>query len=166
MYNTFGVFPPFFPYPPVSRRRERVKQLGIFELPTTGVNVTADTVDFGINPCIYNQLPCECYITFKVRQTVPAAGAGLPATVVVPNSSKSTVPNSGVAGSAGSSTATPGTQKVPIVDHKNDNVVGSDIVSPTERFGYLNKATGVLRFVEFATAGGGAAPTAASVRKV
>lgn len=162
-FNPFGFpvigLPPVFP----PSRRRQVKRLDIFELPTTGVNATATTVDFGINPCVYRALPCECYVTFKVRQAVPVAGAALPVNVVTPTSSRSTVSDipSGATGS--------GSQRTPIVDHKNTQVIGSDIVAPTERLAYLNKAEGIIRFVEFASGNtaaptGGVTPTEASVK--
>lgn len=128
----------------------RVKQLGIFELPTTNVSLSADSVDFGIDKCLYRQLPCECYISLQVNQAVPAGGEGLAVTVVTPTSGSST--NAGSSSSSGES-------KTNVVDHNSNNVVGSDLVETKEIFAFLNKREGLIRFVNFQT---GATPAVAN----
>jgi hypothetical protein len=35
------------------------------------------------------------------------------------------------------------------VDSQGNNVLGCDVESNTQRFAYLNKRTGVMRFLEF-----------------
>ncbi len=137
---------------------KRVDVNGIYELSTNAVQLTEASVDYGINPCCYNALPCESIILLKVHADVPAGGEGLPVTVVTPNSGQTTLQNSG---------GTSGTRKVPVVDSNDNPVTGSDVTGTTERLAYLNKKTGVIRFLEF-TAGttpaptGGDAPAAAS----
>lgn len=106
---------------------------------TNAIQVTEESVDFGINPCYYNRLPNESIILLKIRNTVPASAANLPVTVVTPSSGGSTVNNP----------SSSGTTKIPVVDHNNTPVSGANIVNPTERLAYLNKCTGTLRFLEF-----------------
>lgn len=139
------MFYPNYPLLP----RTRVKQLRIFELPTTNVSLSDTSVDYGIDKCVYNELPCECFISLVVSQSVPAGGEALPVTVVVPTSSTST--------NAGTNTAN-GESGVPVVDHNTNPVVGSDLATSREVFAYLNKRQGVIRFVNFVTgsSGGGA----------
>lgn len=134
-----------FPFPP---QRNRAKQLCIYELPTTNVSLSETSVDYGIDRCIYNDLPCECFISLLVSQAVPAGGEALPVTVVVPTSSTST--NTGTTASGGES----GT---PVVDHNTNPVVGSDLEASREVFAYLNKRQGILRIVNFVTGSGAAA---------
>ncbi len=141
---------------PAMPGRPRVKQLGIFELPTTNVSLSETSVDYGIDKCLYNQLPCECYITLQVNQAVPAGGEGLPVTVVTPTSGSST--NAGNTSSSGES-------KTNVVDHNNSNIVGSDLANSREVFAFLNKREGIIRFVNFKT-DTTAAPTGADVSPV
>lgn len=158
-YGMFG-FPvlglppfPFGPGPVIPRRRSCLKRLQIFELPTTGVALSDASVDFGINPCLYNELPCECYVTLRIRQAVPAGGAALPITVVTPTgSSKSTVSTPG---------ATSGTKKTPVTDHNSNPVVGADVSEFTDVLALLDKNLGIMRFVNFVS-GATPNPTAAS----
>lgn len=152
---------PFNPYwwgpGPVIPARPQIRRLdtcGIFELSTNAVQLTTESVDYGINPVCYNALPCESIVLLKVHADPPAGGDGLPVNVVTPSGGNTTLPNSG---------SSSGTTKVPVVDSNNTPVTGSDVTGITERLAYINKATGVIRFLEF-TAGGGAAPTAAAVR--
>lgn len=132
----------------------RVDVGGIFELTTNAVQLTEASVDYGINPICYNALPCESIVLLKVHVDVPAGSEGLPVTVVAPNSGQSTV------SSGGSSS---GTNKVPVVDSNNNPVTGNDITGSTERLAYINKRTGVIRFLEF-TAGNTPAPTDANAQ--
>lgn len=123
----------------------RVKQLCIFELPTTNVSLSESSVDFGIDRCVYNALPPECYISLRVNQLVPAGGEGLPVTVVVPNSSNST--------NTTDTTSANGETKVGVIDHNSDPVVGSDLETTTEVFAFVSKVRGIIRFVNFQTGG-------------
>lgn len=141
---------PSFPLP----RRTRVKQLGIYELPTTNVSLSDTSVDYGIDRCLYNELPCECYISLLVSQAVPAGGEALPVTVVVPTSGTST--NTGT-------TSTNGESNTPVVDHNTNPVVGSDLEDVREVFAYLNKRQGIIRFVNFVTGSGAAAAVASTL---
>lgn len=145
-YNNIVGFPPFplLGPVPVTRRRSCLKQIKIFELPTNGVALSASSVDYGINPRIYNQLPCECYITLRIRQAVPAGGENLPVNVVVPtNSSSSTVSTPG---------ATTGTKKAPVIDHDNSQVTGTDVSEFTDALALLDKSLGIIKFVNFRSA--------------
>lgn len=139
---------PALPVP--TGNQQRVKQLCIFELPTTNVSLSADSVDYGIDKCLYRQLPCECYISLQVNQAVPAGGEGLAVTVVTPTSGSST--------NAGSSSSSSGEGKTNVVDHNSSNVVGSDLTDTREVLAFLNKREGLIRFVNFQT---GATPPAA-----
>ena len=153
---------PFNPYwwaggigsPLAGRQRSCLKQLCIFELPTTNVSLSATSVDYGIDRCLYNQLPCECYVTVQVNQAVPAGGEALPISLAVPTSNNST--NTGDAASSGES-------KVNVLDHNSNNVVGSDMVNTKEVFAFINKREGLIRFVNFQT-GGTPAANAASAK--
>lgn len=138
------------------RQRTTVKQLRIFELPTTNVSLSETSVDYGIDRCIYNELPCECYISLLVSQAVPTGGEALPVTVVVPTSGTST--NTG-------STSTNGESSTPIVDHNTNPVVGSDLEDTREVFAYLNKRQGIIRFVNFVTGSGAAAAVASTLNE-
>lgn len=137
-------YPNFPPFP----KRSRLKQLCIFELPTTNVALSETSVDFGIDRCLYNELPCECYLSMLFSQAVPDGGAALPVTVVVPTSGTST--NTGTANANGES-------NTPVVDHNTNPVVGSDLTTTREVFVYLNKRQGIIRFVNFVTGSGVAA---------
>lgn len=152
MYNPLNPYW-WLPTPAIrpSGNIRRVDVGGIFELTTNAVQLTDASVDYGINPVCYHALPCESVVLLKVHAGVPAGGENLPVTVVTPNSGSSTVANG-----SGSSA---GTTKIPVVDSKNNPVTGTDIVGSTERLAYINKSTGVIRFLEF-TAATTPAPTA------
>lgn len=162
-YALFG-FPtlglPLGPGPVLPRRRSCLKRLQIFELPTNGVALSDTSVDYGINPCLYRELPCECYVTLRIRQAVPAGGEALPVAIAVP------------AGSPGSTVSTPGsttgTKKTPVIDHNNAPVVGSDVSELTDAFALVDKNLGIIKFVNFVSSGtaaaGGNTPAAASMR--
>lgn len=138
----------FFPNYPLVPRRSRLKKLDIFELPTTNVSLSDTSVDFGIDRCLYNELPCECYLSMLFSQAVPDGGDALPVTVVVPTSTTST--NTGT-------TTGNGESGTPVVDHNTNPVVGSDLTTTREVFVYLNKRQGIIRFVNFVTGSGTAA---------
>lgn len=140
IYSPYWCMPT--PVVPVNNH-PRVKQIGIFELPTTNVSLSAESVDFGIDKCLYRQLPCECYITLQVNQAVPAGGEGLAVTVATPTSGNST--------NVGSSSSSSGESKTNVIDHNSNNVVGSDLVETKEVFAFLNKREGIIRFVNFQT---------------
>lgn len=155
-YALFG-FPtigmPFGPGPVIPKRRSCLKRLQIFELKTSGVSLSDNSVDYGINPCLYNELPCECYVTLRIRQAVPAGGAALPVTVVTPTgSSRSTVSTPGAA---------TGTKKTTVTDHNNNPVVGADVSELTDALALVDKSLGIIKFVNFVSGG---APAAASVK--
>lgn len=160
--NNFGPFGfpmvglPFPPFP--VRRRTRVPlldQRGIYEVCTTGMventDAAAPSVDYGIDPCIWRALPCECVIVWKVRHTVSTAGADLPANVVVPTGGRTTVSDT-LSGSASGS-------KIPVIDNKSTQVAGGDITVPagsgsdaqrsytTEHWVYIDKASGTFRLM-------------------
>lgn len=145
------MFYPSFPLP----RRSRVKQLCIYELPTTNVSLSETSVDYGIDKCIYNELPCECFISLVVSQAVPAGGEALPVTVVVPTSNNST----------NTATSASGESSTPVVDHNTNPVVGSDLETSREVFAYLNKRQGIIRFVNFVTGSGAAAAVASTLNE-
>lgn len=116
---------------------------GIYKLSTSAVSLTGTTVDYGINPCIYRRLPCESLVLLTIHSDVPTGGEALPVMLVVPNDGASTVSKAG---------STTGTTKLNIVDSKDANVTGANVQGSTERFVYINKHTGRVRFLEFTNA--------------
>ena len=116
---------------------------GIYELSTNAVELTDASVDYGINPCCYALLPCESIVLLKVHADVPAGGEALPVNIVLPNSGRTTLDSTTPAGTAS------GTTRTPVVDSQGTQVVGEDIAGTTERLVYINKKTGVIRFLEF-----------------
>lgn len=133
-----------------ARQRSALKQLCIFELPTTNVALSDTSVDYGIDACLYNQLPAECYITVQINQAVPTGGESSPVTIVTPVSGTST--NTG-------STSGSGEKKTSVIDHNSSAVVGSDLTGSQEVLAYLNKNAGIIRFVNFQTGSTTAAAT-------
>lgn len=148
-FNGFGgvVNPAVFANGNTTRRR--VKELRNFELNTTNVVLSEDTVDFGIDRCDYLAIPNEGYLTLRFNHNVPAGGEALPITIVVPNSNNSTNTNNPVGTTANGET------KVGVIDHNSAPVVGSDIADETQEvLAYYNKCTGIIRFVNFVTGEG------------
>lgn len=143
---------PFNPFFPIGQRNQirRIDIGGIYELKTNAQQVTEASVDYGINPCYYNALPCECIVLLKIHQGVAAASATLPVTVVTPNSGSTTIN-----GTAGSTGTTSGTQKVPIVDHGGTAVKGASVSDTTEALAYINKKSGIIRLLGFQQPTGG-----------
>lgn len=121
----------------------RIDVGGIYKLSTNAVSLTATTVDYGINPCIYRRLPCESLVLLTIHSDVPTGGEALPVMLVVPNDGASTVSEAG---------STTGTTKLNIVDSKDANVTGANVQGSTERLVYINKHTGRVRFLEFTNA--------------
>lgn len=122
---------------------ERIDIGGIYKVYTNAVTLTDTTVDYGINPCIYNRLPCESIVLLIIHADSPAGGEALPVTVVIPNNGTSTVSENG---------STTGTTKVNVVDSQGTNVTGTNVQGNTERLVYINKRTGTIRFLEFTNA--------------
>lgn len=122
---------------------------GIFALSTTGVAISDDstTVDYGINPHLYNRLPNVSIVLLTITDDVPTGGEALPITVVVPTSGASTVSST-----SSSTGTTSGTTKVNVVDSQGTNVTGSNIQGTTQRLAYINKCSGTIRFLEFTNA--------------
>lgn len=119
-----------------------IDQLGIACVTTNGVTLSDDatTVDYGISPCVWKQLPCQSLVLLTIHADVPAGGETLPVTIVVPNGGSSTVSTSG---------ATTGTTKINVVDSQGENVTGANVQGNTQRFAYIDKSTGTIRFLEF-----------------
>lgn len=147
-------FGPFFP----SARRQRVPtidQRGIPELYTTGIveNQEEDneTVDYGINPCLWKALPNQSMILWKVRHPVSQNGASLPVNVVIPTGSSSTT--------VSSPNSKAGTSKIKVVDNKGTQTEGRDVTVPTgsgddsqqsyttEHIVYVDKCQGIFRLL-------------------
>lgn len=122
---------------------------GIFVLSTNGVALSDDstTVDYGINPTLYNRLPNVSIVLLTISDDVPTGGEALPVTVVVPTSGASTVSST-----TSSTGTTNGTSKVNVVDSQGTNVTGSNITGSTQRLAYINKCSGTIRFLEFTNA--------------
>ncbi|MBC5635096.1 hypothetical protein [Parabacteroides hominis] len=155
--NPFVPFGPFGPFPRTARRTivPRLDTRGIPELYTTGLveNTESEenTVDYGINPCIWKALPNQTLVLWKVRHPVSQNGASSPVTVVIPtgnSSSTVTSPNSAA-----------GTTKVKVVDNKSTQVAGRDVTVPTgsgaeeqqgyttEHIVYIDKCAGIFRLL-------------------
>ncbi len=133
------------------RQLRRLDVGGIYELSTNAVQLTDETVDYGIDPCCYALLPCESVVLLKVHAAVPDGGEALPVTIAIPNAGRTTLDASTTAGTA------TGATKAPVVDSQGTQVVGEDIEATTERLAYINKRTGVIRLLEYtSTAGAGA----------
>lgn len=141
---------------------QRIDLEGIPVLSTNAVQLTEATVDYGINPCQYNSLPCESIVLLRIHAAVPVGGEALPVTLVVPSRGRSTLDASTSVAGAGTAT---GTTKLPILDSQNTQIVGSDVEATTERFAYINKCTGVIRFLEFTSGAAAAAATVASLNE-
>ena len=120
-YNPYWWMPNQAMFNMANRGRRRIKDVGIFIISTNALNVTETSVDFGLDPCVYNQLPCECIVLFKFHTAVPAAGAALPVTVAIPNRNRTTLVTTGTTPTSTSSTT------VPVTDKDNNPVDGSDI---------------------------------------
>lgn len=146
-------FPPF-PFPVRRSGVRTIDPRGIFEVCTTGLieNLeTEESADYGINPCVWRSLPCECMILWKVRHPVSQNGASLPVNVVIPTGSGSSTVNS--------NGTTTGTSKIPVVDNKSTRVEGRDVTVPTgsgseeqtsyttEHIVYVNKSSGTFRLL-------------------
>lgn len=144
-YNPYWWMPNQAMFNMATRGRRRIKDVGIFIISTNAVNVTETSVDFGLDPCVYNQLPCECIVLFKFHTAVPAAAAALPVTVAIPNRNRTTLVTTGTTPTSTSSTT------VPVTDKDNNPVVGSDIDEIIEKLAYINKRTGIIKFTEFTT---------------
>ena len=137
---------PFNPFIPIGQRNQikRIDVGGIYELKTNAQQVTDASVDYGINPCYYNALPCECIVLLKIHQGVVAASATLPVTIVTPNSGSTTINGT-----------TSGTTKVPVVDHAGNAVTGASVSETTEALAYINKKSGIIRLLGFQQPTGG-----------
>lgn len=156
-YNPYWWLPQTFGAPFAQQfggRCNNRRQYGLMPptLNTTGALLSDASVDFGIDPCAYNCLPCESLVLLRINSAVPTGGEALPVTIVVPSFGRSTL-DASTATSAGTAM---GTTKVPVVDSQDNPVVGDDIEVSTERLAYINKCTGTIRFVEF-TSGAAAA---------
>lgn len=134
------------PVLPVQAALPRIDVGGIFTLSTNAVAQSEDgtTVDYGINPKLYNMLPNVSLVLLTISDDVPAGSDALPVTLVVPNNGTSTVTSG-----TGSST---GTTKINVVDSQGDNVTGANVQGNTQRLAYINKCTGTVRFMEFTNA--------------
>lgn len=142
---------PFSPLFPMVRRRNPIKRVdigGIYELKTNALQVTNESVDFGINPSCYKALPCESIVLLKIHQGVPTAGAALPVNIVVPHNGATTI-------STTSGTTTSGTTKSSVVDHTGSAVTGAGLSSTTEALAYINKKSGTIRLLGFQQPTGG-----------
>lgn len=107
---------------------------GIFKLATNAVALTDTTVDYGINPCQYNRLPSESLVLLTVHADVPEGGESLPVTIAVPKKT---------------TTLTEDSSKINVVDSQGTNITGSNVKGNTQRLAYINKCTGIIRFMEF-----------------
>lgn len=120
----------------------RIDVGGIYVLTTNAVALSDDstTVDYGINPSLYNRLPNVSIVLLNISDDAPTGGETLPVTVVVPSNGSSTVSSSG---------STTGTTKIGIIDSQGTAVTGSNVQGNTQRLAYINKCTGTIRFLEF-----------------
>lgn len=121
----------------------RIDASGIPFLSTNAVQLSDASVDYGINPCEFAALPCVSVVLLRIHTDAPAGGEELPVTIVLPNANRTTLDTVSTSGT------TTGTTKTPVVDSQGTAVVGSDVAGATERLAYINKRTGVIRFLEF-----------------
>lgn len=143
-----------FPSFPVRRRLpyQVIDNAGIPVVCTTGINedIDGDTgVTYGINPCVWKALPCQCQIIWKVRHPISSNSTSAPVSIAIPSGNSSSTVNSSNSNGA--------TTKVPIVDKKGTQVTGSDVTNPidgesgTNSFAdhivYIDKAAGVFRML-------------------
>ena len=128
-----------------SSRIPRIDVGGIYKLSTNAVALTDTTVDYGINPCLYRQLPCESLVVLTIHADAPAGGEDFPITVAIPSDS-TTIGSTSTTGTAATTT------KVNVVDSQGNNVTGSNVSGGIERLVYINKRTGIIRFMEFTNA--------------
>lgn len=146
---------PFSPLFPMVKRRNPIKRVdigGIYELKTNALQVTNDSVDFGVNPSCYKALPCESIVLLKIHQGVPTTGEDLPVKIVVPHNGATTI--STTSGTI-SGTTTAGTAKSSVVDHTGSAVTGAGLSSTTEALAYINKKSGTIRLLGFQQPTGG-----------
>lgn len=135
----------------------RIDVGGIYALSTNGVSLdtTDSQVVYGINPCDYNALPYESLILLTVHADVPTGGEGFSMVIATPSNGTSTTTTSG-------STDSTGIKKVSVVDSQGSDVTGADVSGNTQRLLYLNKRTGVARFMEFTASASTDAETTAT----
>lgn len=140
----------------------RVDIGGIYTLATTGkASAGTQTVDYGFNPCAWRLLPNEGILLWKVRHPVTTEESAYAVNVVIPTS-----------GPARSTVTSPntitGTSKVPVVDNKGTQTIGSDITNPTaggeasaytEHLVYFNKCAGTFRLLGVKSTAGTAEAT-------
>lgn len=145
MFNTLN--PYWWAASPVITRTSTIPRIdvgGIYKLSTNAVALSDTTVDYGVNPNLYNQLPCECLVVLTIHADVPEGGEGFPVTVAIPSGTTTLATSS--------ASTTTGTSKVNVVDSQGNNVTGSNVSGGTERLVYINKRTGIIRFMEFTNA--------------
>lgn len=146
---------PLIPLFPMVRRRNPIKIVdigGIYELKTNALQVTNESVDFGINPICYNALPCESIVLLKIHHGVPTTGAALPVNIVVPHNGATTISTT-IGTTSGTTTA--GTTKSSVVDDTGSAVTGAGLSSTTEALAYINKKSGTIRLLGFQQPTGG-----------
>ena len=134
-------------------RLKRIDVGGIYKISTNSVvlDTTASQVVYGFNPCEYRELPCESLILLTIHADVPTGGEGFPIHIAIPGGSTTTTTTGATTGSTST--------RVPVVDSQGNNVTGANVQGTTERLLYLNKRTGVARFMEFSNTTGAAATT-------
>lgn len=151
MFNAFNPLNPIgiLPVIPVglTQQRQRLSRIdvgGIYKLSTNGVSLDTTNLQvvYGINPCSYAELPCESLILLTVHADVPVGGEAFTVALALPSDGSSTTTTTNSADSTG-------VKKVNIVDSQNTNITGADVTGSTERLLYLNKRTGVARFMEY-----------------
>lgn len=136
-------YSPIVAFPEVFTQRPNIQRLdvgGIYVLNTNSVQTNDKSIDYGVNPNLYNELPCECLILLQVHEAVPSSCSNLPVTLAIPYRGNATTTTS---------SDDSGNNTINIVDSQGSNVLGCDIESNTQRFAYLNKRTGTMRFLEF-----------------
>ncbi|WFE84962.1 hypothetical protein [Parabacteroides chongii] len=134
----------------------RVDVNGIYVLSTTGKIVTASAgeesqIDFGVNPFEWCALPEAGVLIWRVRYPVTTTEASYAVNVVVPNGYATTVQLQ---------STQVGTNRIPVVDHHNVQVIGSDVNVPvnsnsgspvlggyTEHIVWFNKPQGIFRLL-------------------
>lgn len=151
-----GIFNPYYGSPLIipfgyrrwnrCRNRSKVKRLdqnGIYVLNTNSVQLRlTGSVDYGINPDIYKQLPCECIVLLRINEAIPEGGEALPVLLAVPQTSETETSAYGVGHIFNYST-------LKILDGQDNPVKGLDVYNNTEVLTYLDKRNGVMKFLGF-----------------
>lgn len=104
-------------------------QPGIVRLDTNAVELGDDSVNYGVSPMAYTQLPEQCIALLTINADVPDGGSDLSVAILIPNSGQSTL----------------GSIKVTLVDKSGDDITGSEIQAGYQTLAYINKKDNIIK---------------------